>query len=552
MSDYQPVDEPVGGPDAEPQPARRYMGGFVSLHFVLKAVARRKRVWITMALVGLLVGMSLHVVIPRKFAAQTELQLFHSPNDDPTRDMATDVALLQSEAVAQKVITQLGLQTTAQKLTGSYSGVATTDEILDITFNASTSSEAVTRANALANDFLAFRTTLFNDQNAAVVDALQTQIKGLQTQVSSINTQISNLGIVATGSPNAPLLQTLNSQKIGDLNQEGTLSQTVQSDDLITTTINAQSKVISSASAIVHSALKVLLVDSASGLVAGLALGLGILALLAIASDKIRRRDEVAEALGAPVELSVSRFGRFRVMRTTRLRRRLSKPGRPVELMTRHLRAAVHSGSSPKRLAVISVDSLEPAALSVAILAGRLAVFEGKRVMVVDLSPGRVLGELLGVSKPETRIMFVKGAWVPMLVAVPKDDDPMEMTTIELPKAENDSDDTPGHTWTSPEVVLVFSSLDLGIGASHLATIADEATVVITAGRSSAAEIRSTAELINAAGLDLRGAILVGADKNDESVGLVKTSGKGKRVTDGFDALIDSPPYVSASAAEHH
>ena len=43
MTDYQPVDQPVGGPDAEPQPARRYLGGFVSLHFVIKAIARQKR-----------------------------------------------------------------------------------------------------------------------------------------------------------------------------------------------------------------------------------------------------------------------------------------------------------------------------------------------------------------------------------------------------------------------------------------------------------------------------------------------------------------------------
>ena len=68
---------------------------------------------------------------------------------------------------------------------------------------------------------------------------------------------------------------------------------------------------------IVHSALKVLLVDGASGLIGGLALGLGLLAVMAIASDRIRQRDEVADALGAPVELSVGRFGRFRVMRTS-------------------------------------------------------------------------------------------------------------------------------------------------------------------------------------------------------------------------------------------
>jgi hypothetical protein len=219
--------------------------------------------------------------------------------------------------------------------------------------------------------------------------------------------------------------------------------------------------------------------------------------------------------------------------------------------MCRQLRADVHSGAAPKRLAVISVDSLEPSALSVAILAGRLAVFEGKRVMVMDLSPGRVLGELLGVSEPETRIMFVKGAWVPMLVSVPHDDDPIEMASIEVPESGAETDGVPGPTWTSPEVVLVLSTLELGIGASHLARVADEAVVVATAGRSSAAEIRSTAELIRAAGLTVRGAILVGADRNDESVGLIRTSKHAGNVPDGIDGLMETP-FVSYTAAERH
>ena len=135
MSDYLPVDEPMGGPDAETQPSRRYMGNFVSLRYVFKAISRRKRLWVPLAIVGLLAGMSLHAVIPSKYTAQTELLMISNPNDDPTRDMATDVALLESEAVAQKVVSTLGLNTTAQKLTGEYAGVATTDEILQTLMN---------------------------------------------------------------------------------------------------------------------------------------------------------------------------------------------------------------------------------------------------------------------------------------------------------------------------------------------------------------------------------------------------------------------------------
>lgn len=402
MSDYVPVDEPSGGPGAESQPSRRYMGQFVSLRYVFKAFSRRKWLWIAMAVAGLLIGSSLHAVIPAKYTAQSELLMVSNPNDDPTRDMATDVALLQSEDVAQDVVNALRLDTTAQKLTGEYSGVALTDQLLQITFSAPTPAEAVARANALDSQFLTFRAGVLNDQNNAITNILSSQAEHASKAAAAAPSQ---------------------AVKLQDESQASALQQTIASDNLTTETIVSGSRVIAHATAITHSKTKVLLVDGASGLVAGLGIGLGIIAVSAIVSDRIRRRDEVAAALGAPVELSVGKVGRMRVMRKRRLRRRLSHPGRAVELMSRQLRSVVQAGPSPKRLAVISVDSLEASALSLAILAGRLAVFEGSRVMVVDLSPGRVLGELLGVTESETRIVFVKGAWVPVLVSVPPEDD---------------------------------------------------------------------------------------------------------------------------------
>ncbi len=403
MSDYLPVDEPMGGPGTETQPSRRYMGQFVSLHYVFKAFSRRKRIWITLAVAGLLIGVSLHQVIPSKYTAQTSLLMVHNPNDDPTRDMATDVALLESEAVAQKVVSELGLQTSAQKFTGEYTGVALTDQVLQITLSAPTAADAVARANALDTAFLSFRSAVLTAQNSAFAGTLNAQIKTLQGEATSIQNQMNSLPTSSPGTPGAAELASLQTQRQALIGQINTLNQQIQSDDLITTTIVGGSKTVSGATAIVHSKLKVFLADGASGLVAGLALGLGIIAVGAIVSDRIRQRDEVASALGAPVELSVGRFRRIKMMRKRRLRRRLSRPGRPVELMSRQLRSVVQAGPSPKRLAVVSLDSLEASALSLAILAGRLAVFEGSRVMVVDLSPGRILGELLGVTKPETR-----------------------------------------------------------------------------------------------------------------------------------------------------
>jgi hypothetical protein len=193
------------------------------------------------------------------------------------------------------------------------------------------------------------------------------------------------------------------------------------------------------------------------------------------------------------------------------------------------------------------VDSLEASALSLAILAGRLAVYEGSRVMVVDMSPGRILGELLGVTKPETRIVFVKGAWVPVLVSVPPEDDP----TIDMPSPDIDTNELPGPSWTTPQVVLVLTTLDPGTGAGHLSDIADEAVVVVTAGRSNAQQVRASAEMLRAAGLSVRGGILVGADGNDDSLGYAAGRRRSRKDPGGPNDLMESS-FASAGAAENH
>jgi len=529
MTDSQPLDtpetftEPWIADRSEPQPSRRALGQFVSIHYVFKALSRRRKTWVALAIVGLLIGASLPKVIPPKYTAQTTLWMFHNPNDDAANDMANDVALLDSAAVAQQVVNKLGLKTTAQKFAEQYTADAVTTQVLVITVSAPTSSDAVLRAKTVATEFLAFRAQFYTKQTNATVTDLQQQITTLRSQMS---------GLPAS---QRPALQA----------QIQNYEATIQSDLIINDSVIGQSRVVGAATAGTHSALKTYLADAGSGLIGGLGVGLGVVAVQAIASDRVRQRDEVAAALDAPVELSIGKVGRTRVSRGRRLRRRLSNPGRPVDLMVRKLRAAVHDGPSPRKLAVVSMDSLEVSALSVALLAGRLAVFEGRRVMVMDLSPGRLVGELLGVPEPETRVVFVKGAWVPMLVCVPPQDDPV----IEMPPEGVDEDAKAGSGWTSPEVVLTLTTLDPGTGAGDLSSVASEAVVVVTAGRSNAAQIRSVGEMLRAAGVTPTRSILVGADRNDDSMGLRRSARRARRVPDGLEDLIESS--LASAGAEN-
>ena len=75
----------------------------------------------------------------------------------------------------------------------------------------------------------------------------------------------------------------------------------------------------------------------------------------------------------------------------------------------------------------------------------------------------------------------------------------------------------------SANLLLTLATVDPSLGGEHLATWATDAVAVVTAGRSSWEKIHGVAELVRLSGTRLVSAVLVGADKTDESTGLAPT-----------------------------
>ena len=80
----------------------------------------------------------------------------------------------------------------------------------------------------------------------------------------------------------------------------------------------------------------------------------------------------------------------------------------------------------------------------------------------------------------------------------------------------------------SADLLLTLITLDPSVGGEHLATWAADAVVVVTAGRSSWTKIHAVGEMIRLAGTRLVSAVLVGADKTDESLGVAPTPEAGR------------------------
>ena len=254
------------------------------------------------------------------------------------------------------------------------------------------------------------------------------------------------------------------------------------------------------------------------GLLGGLVLGLAIVIIGALLSNRLRARDDVAYAFGVPVRASFGPLRRRRLPRPGGARNRQRDLGRLVE----HLRHAVpgKSGSEPVGLAVVAVDDPETVAEAVVALAVSYAE-QGKKIVVADLSSGSLAASRLGAARPGVHLVTATNG-ARLKVAVP---DPHDMTPVG-PLSSSTSlvnlgqpSEALTEATAGADAVLSLVTLDPAFGAEHLATWATDAVAVVTAGQSTAARSARSGKCCGSRERASRSAVLIDADKNDETLG---------------------------------
>ncbi len=480
------------------------LGRVIHLRALGAAIRRRWRVWVVFGLVGLVVGAGLHVVIPRKYAATSDLYLAIPSGSNPLEVMADNVALLQTDAVAKQAIAASDLHMSPHTLLTHTSALSLSDNIMSIKFSASSPSQAVAGARAVAQAFLAVQKGELRRQTDGLVHSLQSQIASLSTSIAALDTQIDNQSTASNASNSLTDLINERSDNESQVSQlQGQIGQAQteeQSSDAI-------SYVLDPATLVPVSARKVILVDGLSGLVAGLAIGLAVVVFGALFSQGAPDRVTVAETLGSPVALNLERYRGPRLLRRRRLARRLRAPDPAIRMIERRLRVQLESAPG-SALAVVTIGAPEPAALGVGALALDLSS-EGRRVVVVDAADDRLLASMLGLSPTShTMEMFpVPGdgpSSLRLLVAPP---DPIQMAEKPPP------DDT--------DALLVLAALDPAFGADHLAPWVSDAVVVLSSRGVTLARLDVGREMLRQAGISLRSVILLGSDPQDESSGVL-------------------------------
>ena len=502
--DYPPVeDESVADPTA----------GLASLGYIATAIRRRLALVAAAALIGLFVGTAGYVLAPPAFQAEISLYLSTAPGQNPGQAMGTDVTLAQAHSVDAAVVRKLGLAESPSQLLASYTVTAETNEVMLIMTRAPSSAEAMREATAVATEFLRFRANQAATEQQAELATLNQQITQEKQQVAATTRQLT----AATAEP-VSAARTAELARLRPLSRREQLAlaglqQTATGYPVTTAQQVAGSGVLDAAAAIPRSRLRTPAEYVGGGLVGGLVLGAGFVVVGALVSDRLRRRDDVSRALGAPVGMSVGRVragGRvwrpgLRVVR-----------GRPVVRAGAYLGGLVPgSGSGPSGLAVVPVGG-DRAAAAVVVAAALARAREGAQVIVADLCAGAPAARLLGVRGPGVKMASGQEGQLAVVVPEPGEIAPAGPAVrpgpgVRLVLARE--------VYQAADVLLVLVPLDPLGGSEHLASWAGRAVAVVSAGETSATRINAVGELIRLAGVTQLPAVLLGADRNDETVG---------------------------------
>ena len=517
MWNYQ--DFPLGEDRSADDPSST---GLVDLSFIRAGLRRSRRVWWSVAAVGFLIGAGLFVHAKPSYQATVSILMQNDPNIDAYTGMETDSLVAQEPAVDQLALHNLGMSGS----TLHYTATIFSNQVLTISLHAATPDEASREVDAVANAFLKVYAQSVQTQTAASTIGESQQLAQAQQAVDSLGKQISQVSAEASSTAQQKQLKSLEAQHAAAENALAALKQTLAYDQasaaVTASNMVTESKIIyTSVPTAATSRKKTAIEYVGGGLFGGLVIGMAIVMIRALLSDRLYRRDDVAVALSAPVRMSVLSAGSSgkRLWLSLGGRGQASRQEADVTRVANYLRGSVPGDSrGPASLAVVAVDDPSLVAAAIEELASSYAR-EGKRVAVADLAAG-ALARSLGVSDPGVRMVDVKGTRV--IMVLPASD---EMAPIG-PRARGTRGQTANNevasAYSGADVFITMAVLDPAVGADHLATWAGDAVAVVTAGRSSVARVQAVGEMIRDAGTHLASGILLGADKDDESFGLVK------------------------------
>ncbi|MER5888838.1 Wzz/FepE/Etk N-terminal domain-containing protein [Streptomyces sp. NPDC001941] len=358
----------------------------IDLQPLVVSVRRRRRLWSTMALLGLLAGAALAFVLRPAPTAVTKVLVAHAddqPNDTGTL-IRTDVQLLGTTQIAVKALKTLKSSEIPEDFMQEYVGTGLTNNLMQIEVTGATDADAVARAKALAEAFVADHLGRMRAAAEAEADALIDQRDRMRTELAQVNKSIGartpDTDPKASASVESLFARRaeLNS-RIADFDQRAAEARTG------TPRLIAGTQIVDAPRAVRHSLPKAVVTDAGIGLVLGLVLGVALAAVASVVADRPVLRRDIASHVGASVIAELPRTPRWSPRLWRRRRTRVAR-----ERLTTTLVRTVRASAEPVSLLELGcARTTGVLALDVA-----RAMADQGPVVVVDGLPGTWLAKL--------------------------------------------------------------------------------------------------------------------------------------------------------------
>jgi len=295
----------------------------LDLQSLVVAVRRRRRLWCSLALLGLLIGAAVAVLLPPPPTAATKVLVAHQedqPNDTGTL-IRTDVEVLGTTRIAAKALRSLKSPERPEDFMRDYRGTGLTNNLLQITVTGDSDAEAVARAKAVADAFVADHVKRMRETANAEAKALLDQRDRMQDELVKVNKAIG--GRSPESDPQASAnIESLFSRRAELTSRIADYGQRAEEARIGTPRVMAGTQIVDAPRVVPHSLPRAAATSAAIGLVLGLFLGLALAAVGAVVADRPVLRREIAANLGASVIAELPRrSGRLWERRRTRAAR---------------------------------------------------------------------------------------------------------------------------------------------------------------------------------------------------------------------------------------
>ncbi len=302
----------------------------LDLQSLVVSVRRRRRLWSFVALLGLVAGAALAVLMPPPPTAVTTVLVAHEgdqPNDPGTL-IRTDASLLTTTRIADRALKSLDSAEKAEDFMKDYRGAGLTNNLLQITVTGDSETQAVARAKALGEAFVADHVRRIQEAADAEAKGLLDQRDRLRDELADVNTEIGD-GTPETTPGSSADLESLFARRAELTSRIADFDQRAEEARLGAPRLIAGTQIVDGPRAVPHSLRKAAVTNAGIGLALGLVLGLALAAVGAVVRDRPVLRREISANLGASVVAELRRrprrtAGWWQLRRTRAARTRLT------------------------------------------------------------------------------------------------------------------------------------------------------------------------------------------------------------------------------------